>query len=97
MNVPAVVEGELLVPTHAFIGGSGGNMRVIIEILKKMNENIRIVINCVTLETLTEVLTVIKEGEFAEPDIVQVSASRYRKVGEYHMADAINPVYIVTI
>ena len=62
-----------------------------------MNENIRIVINCVTLETLTEVLTVIKEGEFAEPDIVQVSASRYRKVGEYHMADAINPVYIVTI
>ena len=93
----SVVEGELLVPTHAFIGGSGGNMRVIIEILKKMNENIRIVINCVTLETLTEVLTVIKEGEFAEPDIVQVSASRYRKVGEYHMADAINPVYIVTI
>lgn len=93
----SVVEGELLVPTHAFIGGSGGNMRGIIEILKKMNENIRIVINCVTLETLTEVLTVIKEGEFAEPDIVQVSASRYRKVGEYHMADAINPVYIVTI
>ncbi|WP_185750410.1 precorrin-6Y C5,15-methyltransferase (decarboxylating) subunit CbiT [Butyrivibrio sp. AE3003] len=89
--------GGVCVPTHAFIGGSGGNMRVIIEILKKMNKNIRIVINCVTLETLTEVLTVIKEGEFAEPDIVQVSASRYRKVGEYHMADAINPVYIVTI
>lgn len=89
--------GGVCVPTHAFIGGSSGNMRVIIEILKKMNENIRIVINCVTLETLTEVLTVIKEGEFAEPDIVQVSASRYRKVGEYHMADAINPVYIVTI
>ena len=93
----SVVEGELLIPTHAFIGGSGGNMRVIIEILKKMNENIRIVINCVTLETLTEVLSVIKEEKYAEPDIVQVSASRYRKVGEYHMADAINPVYIVTI
>ena len=93
----SVVEGELLIPTHAFIGGSGGNMRVIIEALKKMNENIRIVINCVTLETLTEVLSVIKEEKYAEPDIVQVSASRYRKVGEYHMADAINPVYIVTL
>ena len=93
----SVVEGELLIPTHAFIGGSGGNMRVIIEVLKKMNENIRIVINCVTLETLTEVLSVIKEEKYAEPDIVQVSASRYRRVGSYHMADAINPVYIVTI
>ena len=91
------VEGKLLVPTHAFIGGSGGNMRAIIDLLKQRNPNVRIVINCVTLETLTEVLTVIKEGDFAEPDIVQVSASRYRKVGEYHMADAINPVYIVTV
>ena len=91
------VKGKLLVPTHAFIGGSGGNMRTIIELLMKKNPNVRIVINCVTLETLTEVLAVIKEGEFAEPDIVQVSASRYRKVGEYHMADAINPVYIVTV
>ena len=84
-------------PTHAFIGGSGGNMRAIIDLLKQRNPNVRIVINCVTLETLTEVLAVIKEGDFAEPDIVQVSASRYRKVGEYHMADAINPVYIVTV
>ncbi|SFU47046.1 precorrin-6Y C5,15-methyltransferase (decarboxylating) subunit CbiT [Butyrivibrio sp. M55] len=96
-NTGVSVEGKLLIPTHAFIGGSGGNMRVIIEVLKKMNENIRIVINCVTLETLTEVLSVIKEEKYAEPDIVQVSASRYRRVGEYHMADAINPVYIVTL
>ncbi|MBO4911502.1 MAG: precorrin-6A reductase [Butyrivibrio sp.] len=88
---------DLPTPTHAFIGGSGGNMKTIIELLKKKNSNVRIVINCVTLETLTEVLSVIKEGKFAEPDIVQVSASRYRKVGDYHMADAINPVYIVTI
>ena len=88
---------DLPTPTHAFIGGSGGNMKTIIELLKKKNSNVRIVINCVTLETLTEVLSVIKEGKFVEPDIVQVSASRYRKVGDYHMADAINPVYIVTI
>ena len=91
------LSGDLSTPTHAFIGGSGGNMQDIIEILKKKNENVRIMINCVTLETLTEVLSVIKEGKFAEPDIVQVSASRYRKVGDYHMADAINPVYIVAI
>ena len=93
----AGLEKKLPAPTHAFIGGSGGKMRDVIELLKRKNPNVRIVINCVTLETLTEVLSVIGEGGFAEPDIVQVSASRYRKVGGYHMADAINPVYIVTL
>ncbi len=95
-EAPAALE-ELPSPTHAFIGGSGGNLKAIIEQLKKKNENVRIVINCVTLETLTETLSVIKEMNLAEPDIIQLSASRYKKVGDYHMPDAINPVYIITL
>ena len=95
-EAPAALE-ELPAPTHAFIGGSGGNLRSIVELLKKKNENVRIVINCITLETLTETLSVIKEMNLAEPDIVQISASRYKKVGDYHMPDAINPVYVISI
>ncbi|SFU34418.1 precorrin-6Y C5,15-methyltransferase (decarboxylating) subunit CbiT [Butyrivibrio sp. INlla21] len=95
-EAPAAFE-ELPSPTHAFIGGSGGNLKAIIKLLKKKNENVRIVINCITLETLTETLSVIKEMNLAEPDIVQLSASRYKKVGDYHMPDAINPVYIISI
>jgi len=88
---------ELPVPTHAFIGGSGGELKSIIRLLKKKNPDVKIVINCITLETITEVLSTLKDGEYTEPDIVQVSANRYRKVGNYHMPDAINPVYIVTL
>ena len=95
-EAPAALE-ELPTPTHAFIGGSGGNLKAIIELLKKKNESIQIVINCITLETLTEALSIVKEGNYGEPDIVQLSASRYRKVGDYHMPDAINPVYVVTL
>ncbi|MBO4458213.1 MAG: precorrin-6A reductase [Butyrivibrio sp.] len=87
---------DLPTPTHAFIGGSGGNLKEILSLLKKKNKDVRIVINCVTLETFTQVLEVARTGDFAEPDIIQVSACRYRKAGNYHIADAINPVYIVT-
>lgn len=50
-------------PTHAFIGGSSGNLREIIELLRQKNPQVRIVINCITLETVTEALQVIREGE----------------------------------
>ncbi len=95
-EAPAALE-ELPAPTHAFIGGSGGNLKAIIELLKRKNGSVKIVINCITLETLTEALSIVKEGNYGEPDIVQLSASRYRKVGDYHMPDAINPVYVVTL
>ena len=32
-----------------------------------------------------------------EPDIIMVSVSRFKKVGKYHLADALNPVYIITL
>lgn len=50
-------------PTHAFIGGSSGNLREIIEVLRQKNPQVRIVINCITLETVTEALQVIREAE----------------------------------
>ena len=87
---------DLPAPTHAFIGGSGGNLGDIMELLKQKNPEVKIVINCVTLETFTQVLELAKSGNYGEPDIVQVSACRYRKAGNYHLADAINPVYVVT-
>ena len=88
---------DLPAPTHAFIGGSGGNLREILELLKQKNPEVRIVINCVTLETFTQVLELAKTGDYGESDIVQVSACRYKKAGNYHLADAINPVYVVKL
>lgn len=54
---------ELPAPTHAFIGGSSGNLREILELLWQKNPQVRVVINCITLETVTEALQVIREAE----------------------------------
>ncbi|WP_026497287.1 precorrin-6A reductase [Butyrivibrio sp. WCD3002] len=88
---------ELPAPTHAFIGGSSGNMKSILGTVLDKNAKARIVINCVTAETFSEVMECLKELPVEEPDILQLWASRHKKVGNYHMADAINPVYIITL
>ncbi|MBR4202685.1 MAG: precorrin-6A reductase, partial [Candidatus Methanomethylophilaceae archaeon] len=50
---PEAMSG-LPVPTHAFIGGSSGNLKDIVGCLLEKNPDIRIVINSVTIETLEE-------------------------------------------
>ena len=43
---------DLPVPTHAFIGGSSGNMKDILKLLLSKNPGIRVVINCIALESV---------------------------------------------
>ena len=57
---------------------------------------VRIVINCITLETVGEALQVIKNQQFTETDIVQISAARSKEIGRYHMMMGENPIYIIT-
>ena len=94
---------ELPSPTHAFIGGSSGNLKDILGLLFNKNENIRIVINCITLETVSEAISCIKDMEKAFPDkiweteIVQMAVARAKNIGSYHMMMGENPIYIITI
>ena len=92
---PEVME-ELPVPTHAFIGGSSGNLKDIIRLLLNKNPEVKIVINCITLETVGEAMEAIREFDFQERDIVQMSVSRSKEVGRYHMMMGENPIYIFT-
>ncbi len=94
-TAPEVLQ-ELPAPTHAFIGGSSGNMRKIIETLLGKNPSVRIVINTITLESIAEVMSLIRELHLADADIVQISAARSRAMGGYHLMTAHNPVYIVS-
>ncbi len=87
---------ELPIPTHAFIGGSSGNMREIVELLLRKNPDIRLVINAITLETVQEGMQVLEDFGFREIDIVSVSAAKSKKVGSYHMMMGQNPVYIMS-
>lgn len=82
-------------PTHAFIGGSAGNMGEIIDLLREKNPQVRIVINTIALESIAEVTALLKERQI-EADIVQISAAKARKLGRYHMMTGLNPVYIIS-
>ncbi|MBQ7370612.1 MAG: precorrin-6A reductase, partial [Blautia sp.] len=70
-TAPDAMQG-LPAPTHAFIGGSSGNLEEIVSCLTEKNPDVRIVINCITLETVAEALQVLREQEFSFTDIVQL-------------------------
>lgn len=99
----AVIEGsapeameQLPAPTHAFIGGSSGNLLDIMKQILKKNPKVRIVINAITLETIARTLEIIKSFELTDVEVVQVSVSKSRQIGEYHMMMGQNPVYIIS-
>ncbi len=99
LNNVTVVEGrapealeELPAPTHAFIGGSTGSLRGIVECLLRKNPRVRIVANAVTLESVAELGELAKSFECS--DIAEISVSKPRKLGRYRLMTAQNPVYV---
>ena len=84
-------------PTHAFIGGSSGNLDSIVGSLLELNPDIRMVINAVTLETIGEITEIIHKYGFSHTEIVHLSISKARELGKYHLMTAQNPIYIVTV
>lgn len=88
---------ELPAPTHAFIGGSGGNLIGILKKLVEKNPSVRIVVNAITQETLSTVLEAIREGIVIEKDWVTIQAARSRQVSGYHMMNGENPVTVITL
>ena len=88
---------DLPAPTHAFIGGSSGNLKQIIQCILAKNPDTRMVINSVTIETMSETFQVIKELNLVEEDITNINVSRARHLGRYHLMTAQNPVYIAVV
>ena len=60
------------------------------------NPKVRIVINCITLETVTEAMNAIRDFGLEDVDIVQLAAARSKSIGRYHMMMGENPIYIIS-
>lgn len=90
---PECLEG-LPIPDVAFIGGSSGNMSEIVEFLHEKNSRMRFVITAVTIETAMAALESL-ENVGIDGDIVQVAVSKGRKIADYHMLTAQNPIFII--
>lgn len=87
---------NLPAPTHAFIGGSSGNLSEIMELLLKKNPKVRVVINCITLETVAEALHCLKTLPLEDIDIASVSVGKSKELGSYHLMMGLNPVYVIS-
>lgn len=88
------VLADLPAPTHAFIGGSSGNLMEILEVILKKNPKARIVINAIALETVAEAMRCIRALPVKDVDIVTLAVGKSKEVGSYHMMMGQNPVYI---
>ena len=87
--------GSLPLPHRVFVGGSGGNLSAVIDIVEtKLLSGGRLVINAVSLETLAGAVECLKTPW--QTDIVQVSAARAERIGKSHIMRGLNPVYIIT-
>lgn len=94
-DAPQALYG-LPAPTHVFIGGSGGNMEAIIDAVYEKNPQTVIVLNVISLDTLGEVMRIIKKYNL-DARITQVNISRSRSCMGHHLMEGLNPVTIIKI
>lgn len=85
---------KLPMATHALIGGSGGNLKKILDMLYQINPTMRIVIHAISMETICEIKEVLSLYPIRNEEVVQMQISRAKKVGAYHLMQAENPVWI---
>lgn len=88
---------HLCPPTHAFIGGSCGNMKQIIALLLEKNPDVRIVATAIALESVAELTACMNHFPFPETEVVSLSVARNRKAGPYNLMSGQNPIYIFTM
>lgn len=86
---------ELPSPNKVFIGGSSGNLKEIFELLLKKNPAVKIVVNAITLQTLSEAISCFEEHQM-KTSIRCINSSVSEKIGRYDMMKAQNPIYIIS-
>ena len=81
----------------AIIGGSSGNLSKILDFVdERLKTNGRIVINCITIQTIAACIEYMRRRAEYDYEAVQVQVSQLQQLGRYDMAKANNPIFIVT-
>lgn len=93
-KAPQALAG-LPAPDAVFIGGTKGGMEDIVGQVLAKNENARICISAIALETLSAAVTAL-EKHGLEADVAQIAVSRTRPAGKLHLLMANNPTFLIT-
>ncbi len=81
-------------PTHAFVGGSGGCLKEILDELYRKGTGMRVVMNAVSMETIGKIRECLADFGIKDAEIIQVQVNRVRETGRYHLMQAENPVWV---
>ena len=80
----------------ALIGGSGGRLVDILDALEtRLASGGRIVLNCITIQTLSTALEWFRAREQFSCEAIQVQINRLDRIGRLDMMKALNPIFIV--
>lgn len=80
-----------------FVGGSTGAMDRIVEyFVNYSKDDSIIVVNAISLETLSETQKVFEKYKIKDMEIVNINISRGKKIGGYTMMCGENPIYIIS-
>lgn len=88
---------QLPAPTHAFIGGSSGSLEAIIESIFQKNQNCRIVVNTIALNSLAQIIDILDAHPEYRQEIIQLQTSAAKKAGRYQLMMGQNPIYIISL
>lgn len=87
---------DLPCPDKVFIGGSGGRLKDILEVVYARNDQARVVISAITLETLNEAVSYYQNKTDQSVEIVHIAVTKTRKIGGYNLLTGQNPVFVLT-
>lgn len=89
------VFGQLPPIDVCIIGGSSGRLLEILESVPLVGGG-RIVITAVTIETVAQGLKLLTDLNYQDIDTVSIQAVRWKAVQTLHMAQALNPIFIIS-
>ena len=83
-------------PDRVFIGGAGGKLDEIIDIVsQRLRADGVVVINAITLDTLTRAVEFLEDHGFTV-EAACINVAKTRNLTEYKMFEAQNPVYVIS-
>ena len=90
---------NILEADKIFIGGSGGELISIMEMIFTSKKNHTIVISAITMETISQITDIVKiaKQKGYDTEITAVNVSKSKEVGPYNMMIAQNMVFIGVI
>ena len=90
---------NILEADKIFIGGSGGELISIMEMIFTSKKNHTIVISAITMETISQITDLVKiaKQKGYDTEIIAVNVSKSKEVGPYNMMMAQNMVFIGVI